>query len=290
VATKFCVRCGGEFVPTVDVCPDCELDLVDERPDEAPEGDAEGHIEYELHEWAGQSRAMLEQLLSSGGIPRAWEGTDLVIPAPYEARVDALIDQVEVFEAPTLDPDAPKVAYDIEDWSDARQTELMLALDAQAVAYEIDAVGALVVLEDSESVVEEILDAIEFGDEDDEDEDQDGDDDADEGGADPEADDDDEDDDSGYDGPEAMDVMSDLFVAADRLMHSATDAEAVLSMVERADDAARMPLPYGFAKAAWRGITEQATGLKDALENDDTDDETIEAKARDLRAALRNYV
>jgi len=51
-----------------------------------------------------------------------------------------------------------------------------------------------------------------------------------------------------------------------------------------------MPLPYGFDKAVWRTITEQAAGLKAALEDDDSQDETIEEKARELRLALRSYV
>lgn len=285
MATKFCAKCGGEFIAAVEVCPDCDLELVDEPPGAVPESDAEGHIEYELHEWAMQSRAMLEQLLKAADIPRAWEGADLVVPAAFEARVDALVEQVEVSEQPSLDPDAPKVAYDIEDWSDARQTELMVALQEREVGYEFDADGALVVLEEHETIVEEVLDAIEFPDgvDADADADDDGEDDDDEDG-----DGDGEDDD--YDGPEAMDVMSDLFVAADRLMHSATDAEAVLSMVERAEDASRMPLPYGFDKAVWRTITEQASGLKAALEDDESDDESIEDKARELRLALRSYV
>jgi hypothetical protein len=287
VATKFCTSCGGEFIASVDICPDCDIELVDERPEPVIESDAEGHIEYELHEWAMQSRAMLEQLLKAADIPRAWEGADLVVPASFEVRVDALVEQVEVSEQPTLDPDAPKVAYDIEDWTDARQTELMVALQERGVAYEFDADGALVVLEDNEATVEEVLDAIEFPDGDEGEGDAD-----DDGVADGEDDDDDADegDDEDYDGPEAMDVMSDLFVAADRLMHSATDAEAVLSLVERAEDASRMPLPYGFDKAVWKTITEQAAGLKAALEDDDSEDETIEDKARELRLALRSYV
>jgi hypothetical protein len=281
-ATRYCTNCGGEFIASVEICPDCEIELVDERPDALVGSDAEGHIEYELHEWAGQSRSMLEQLLEAEAIPRVWEGTDLVVPAAFEARVDALLEQVEVTEQPSLDPDAPKVAYDIDDWSDAAQTELIRALDEREVAYEFAVDGALVVLEEDEEVVEAILDAIEFPDDDGEEGDEE-DEDEDDG-------EEDDDDAEAYDGPEAMDVISDLFVAADRLMHSATDAEAVLSMVERADDAARMPLPYGFDKAVWRTITDQAAGLKDALEGDDTADETIEGQARDLRATLRSYV
>jgi hypothetical protein len=127
VATKFCMSCGGEFIASVDECPDCEVPLVDEVPADHlapttdPEGRPEGQIEYELHTWALESRVMLEQLLEADGIPHAWEGADLVIPASFEGRVDTMLAQVEVTTLPALDPDEPKVAYDIDDWTDEQR-------------------------------------------------------------------------------------------------------------------------------------------------------------------------
>jgi hypothetical protein len=63
MATKFCTNCGGEYVQTVEECPDCELPLVDELPTDglSPEpAAAEGQVEYELADWAGESRNLLE--------------------------------------------------------------------------------------------------------------------------------------------------------------------------------------------------------------------------------------
>ena len=281
MATKFCMQCGGEFIASVDTCPDCDLDLVGEQPEDHLEGsDAEGEVSYELHEWAVESRVMLESLLEAAGIRRAWSGTDLIVPAALESQVDALVDQVEVTTLPTLDPDLPKVAYDVDDWSDEQQTMLMHALDEVAIAYEFDVEGALVVLEENEERVEAILDDIEFPDalpiDDDATEGDDGG--SDDAGNDP------------VDGVEAADVMSDLFVAADRLRRNARDAEGVLSLVERADIAGRLRLPYGFSRAAWSDIVVQATTVKDLLEGDDADDETICEHAQVLRDTLRNYV
>ena len=284
MATKFCMQCGGEFIDSVDVCPDCDLELVREQPTDQLDGaDAEGQIEYELHEWAMESRVMLQSLLESAGIRHAWSGTDLIVAAAFEARVDALVEQVEVTTLPTLDPDLPKLAYDVEDWTDEQQTLLMHALDEVAIAYEFDQDGALVVLEENEERVEAILDRIEFPDalpvDDgvaDEDEDDDGD------GTDEGAD--------VIDGLEAADVMSDLFVAADRLRKNARDAEGVLAMVERAGVAGRLRLPYGFSRAAWGDIVVQAVAVKDLLEGDDADDETICEHAQVLRDTLRQYV
>ncbi len=287
------------------------MDLVDERPLDhldADPSDATGQIEYELHGWALESRVMLQQLLSASQVPHAWEAEDLVIPAAFEARVDAMLEQVEVTTLPTLDPDATKVAYDIDGWNDERQTLLMHELDEVGIAYEFDEGGALIVVEDDELRVDAVLDRLEetnwaatgvdavatgadgdVSDEHDDDGDDAGDGDEDDEDAGDDADDADEADED-YDGPEAMDVMSDLFDAADRLMHSATDAEGVLTLVARATDAARMPLPYGFSRPVWRDILAQVTNLKALIENDEIDDDAIEDHARELRATLRTYV
>jgi len=302
MATKFCMQCAGEFIDAVDRCPDCDLELVDERPsdhldptaDGAGEG-AGGQVQYELHEWAVESRVMLEQLLESGGIRHAWSGTDLIVSAAVEARVDALVDQVEVTTLPTLDPDLPKLAYDIDDWSDEQQTLLMHALDEVAIAYEFDLDGALVVLEENEERVEIILDKIEFPDAlpvDDglDDDGTDHGDEADGGERDEDDDDEDEERADSVDGLEAAEVMSDLFVASDRLLRNARDAEGVLTLVARADVARRMRLPYGFSRAVWTDIVGQAATVKGMLEGDDADDETIEEHAKLLRDTLRQYV
>ena len=295
MATKFCMQCAGEFIDTVDRCPDCDLDLVDERPSDHLDGaggrtDAEGQVQYELHEWAVESRVMLEQLLESAGVRHAWSGTDLIIGAADEVRVDGLVDQVEVTTLPTLDPDLPKLAYDIDDWSDEQQTLLMHALDEVAIGYEFDLDGALVVLEENEERVEVILDRIEFPDALPIDDPVDGTLDVDEDETDADADDDGGGRLDSVDGLEAAEVMSDLFVASDRLQRNARDAEGVLTLVARADVARRLRLPYGFSTAVWSDIVGQATTVKDLLEGDDADDETIEEHAKVLRDTLRQYV
>lgn len=316
------MRCGGEFIASVEQCPDCDLELVDERPVGLLEaqlddgGTVAGEVEYDLHEWAVESRVMVQQLLSSARIRHAWEGATLVVAAKDEARVDAFVDEVEATTLPVLDPEAPKIAYDIEDWTDQQQTRLMHLLEDVAIPYEFDREGALVVLEEHEERVEALLDSVEYpdgrppsedGDDEDDEDHEDDEDDADDGedpeDADPadvdlvdEADADEDgaaDDligDEDYDGPEAMDVLSDLFVAADRLRHSATDADGVLTLVDRTVDAERMPLPYGFVPAVWKDIVRQVVTLRDLLEDDESEDDDIEEHAQDLRDTLRNYV
>lgn len=290
MATRFCMSCGGEFIASVERCPDCDVELVDERPDGhlAPDQAAEGQVGYELHEWAVESRVMVQQLLTAEGVPHAWQGTELLVPAAFEALVDTVLEQVEVTTLPTLDPELPKLAYDVEDWSDEQQTDLMAALEAAAVPYEFDEDGALVVHEEDEARVEVILDGIEFPDALDADAEWDGGD----GPGDAGDDDDGDGDAVGSDGdvPEGAELLSDLFVAADRLSHKATDAEGVLALVDAAELAPRVALPYGFTRPVWQGLVAQAVALRGLLESSDASDDDIEEAARDLRDTLRPLV
>jgi hypothetical protein len=291
VATKYCPECRDEFVDTTETCPDCDVPLVDENPGGVDEN-KKGQTTYELHEWAVESRVMLESLLAGQSVPHAWEGTDLQVPAALEAKVDSLIDQVEITTEPNLDPDAPKVAYELADWDDEQQTELIQALNAKGIPYDFDIDGSLVVLESDDPVVEAVFDELT------EDEDDDGAGDDGEAAAEPAAaadtaegeDDGDEADDDGGEELDAQSVMSDLFVAADRLRKKAADHQGVLGLVDRANDAERMRLPFGFNRHDWDQIVEQATSLRDVIEDDDSSDDDIKARAQVLRGTLRSYV
>jgi hypothetical protein len=323
VATRFCPSCGDEFLASVDECPDCEVALVDERPTELiRDDDAEpktGQVEYELHEWAVESRVMLQSLLNASDIPHVWEGTNLLVPAVVEARVDGMVAQVEATFESSLDPDAAKVAYDIEDWDDALQTELLGMLDVEGIPYELDADGALVVLEADEAKVEAAFDTIEQegeiepgdrsedeggadtpgtaapvdeADDDLDEDDEDGGDDEDDDDEDDEDEDDEDEDDEEVDEADLVDldaqeVMSDLFVAADRLKRKVTDHEGVLTLVERSRDVRRMRVPYGFSREAWDEIVKATLALNRCLDGDD--DEIVE-QALALRDLLRTYV
>ena len=64
------------------------------------------------------------------------------------------------------------------------------------------------------------------------------------------------------------------------------------ALVDAADRAEAIRLPYGFDPAVWKDIVEQAVGLRAVFEGtaDDESDEAIEHQARDLRSALRPLV
>jgi hypothetical protein len=54
---------------------------------------------YELNTWTPDQRTTLEAVLVEAGVPYQWEGTDLLVPAADEARVDGLLDTIEFPEA-----------------------------------------------------------------------------------------------------------------------------------------------------------------------------------------------
>jgi hypothetical protein len=187
-------------------------------------------------------------------------------------RAEALIDQVEVTVMLALDPDVEKLAYDLSDLDEGALLTVSDALTAEGLPHDFDeTTGELVVHEADEEKVEALLDAIDF----------------------PDAlpvDEDDGDNDADIDPLAAQGVMSDLFVAADRLRKDARDHDGVLSVVEASARAAGLPTPYGFDAADWQAIVDRSAAVAALIEGDEADDETIEAAADGLRTLLRQYV
>jgi hypothetical protein len=237
--------------------------------DDEPEGadsDASGYVVYELNEWSRESRSMVQQLLEAEDVPYVWESTNLVIPAPFEERADEVIEQVEATASPPLDPDAEKVLYDLGEWTEDEVARLVDALADAELGFDFDVEGNLVVVADDEPRVEELFDTLEA------------------------ADDAEDEDDDGVEKRPASDVLSDLFVAADRLSHHARDHEGVLGFVKAAGDLDNLRLPYGFETQVWTRIVEDTDRLRAALEGDEVGDDEIEEQAAEYRTLLRQYV
>ena len=88
-----------------------------------------------------------------------------------------------------------------------------------------------------------------------------------------------------------MEVMSQLFVAADRLRRNALDPDGVLAAVEWSECAERCRFPFGLTPTVWKDIVGQAVALRRAIEADDEDgDDQIQEVAESLRRQLRQYV
>ena len=282
--TRWCLECGSEWVDQLDDCPDCDLPLVDENPftELAPPGPGEAHIEYELDAWAGESRVLLDQLLTGAGIAKVWQGGRLLVPERHEDAVDELVEQVEQTMLPSLDPDAEKVAFTLEEWSDDDYDALMARLEADQVPYEFDLDHNRVVPAEHGDHVDDVLDAIEHPDARDV---EDGSGDRSEDLPDGEADDDDE----AYD-IDPDEVLGGLFVATDRLRKDARDRHGVIGVAEQGQLLVGARPPYGVAPGPWATLRARVQALLDLLSGDSATDDEVEAAADELRTVLRQYV
>jgi hypothetical protein len=263
---------GGDDVD--DLAQSDDLDEGDEEsaPTEAysnrsePER-SEDHLTYDCSDWAGESRALLDAMLSSADIRHTWLGTVLEVPVEEEDAVDAVIDEVMAAAQAGLDPERDKVVYEVGTWSSALQQSLAESLSVAEIAYEWDERGDLVVYADDEERVEEIFDAL------------------------PDPDDPDL---VGDDGIEVQDQLSRLFVAAGHLAKRPTDADSVVAAAEVADRIEQISVPFGFEPAVWRNLVTQAVELRDALTETDPeaqlDDEELMERSSTLRNFLRQYV
>jgi hypothetical protein len=273
--TKWCVLCGSEYVAGVLECADCMVPLSDRRPLTVAElvAEHEDSVAYDFDELEPMQRLAIDERFWENGLPHAWDGMSLVVREEDEEAADELIDAAD--SDAFLGSDAAQLSYELDDWSDEHRAELAEALAASGIEHAWDEHGELVVLEEDEERVDALVDAVEQGRAT---PDLDGGDDA--AG-------DDGDDDGGLD---AQEVLSELFVAADRLMHDPLDPEGVLSFVDGVQLAEDLPLPYGFAPAVWDDIVGQARDLASAIEADDVDDDAIVEHATKVRNTLRQYV
>ena len=82
-------------------------EVVEDR--ENIEADSTAEIEYELHEWAGETRLVLDQLLILKEVPHVWQGATLVVREEDEEVADLLIEEAESTSLPTLASDAETI-------------------------------------------------------------------------------------------------------------------------------------------------------------------------------------
>lgn len=160
------------------------------------------------------------------------------------------------------------LVYEMDGWAPGERTVLDELLDADAIAHRWEG-DDLLVPEDAEERVDGLMDRVEFPD-------------ALEAVAGDEADD--------VDDEAVYAVMSDLFVAADRLAGERTvEVEMAGGMVVAAAAASAADAPYGVEPASWQQVQRLAEGIVGAIEAE-ADDDIVVREAASLRDLLRRLV
>lgn len=172
-------------------------------------------------------------------------------------------ESADVPSLPLSDEGPDELLFELDAWPAEDRVSLGVALTDRGVPWRWESGPVLVVREFDEALVEELLDEAE-------------------GGGDWE-------DLEGDQGDEAaQSAMSDLFVAADRLVHN-PDSEPVLQEVARLEGVVGdSPPPFGVEPSVWDQIDHLAAALVAAGE--DADEEAVEQAAAALREFLRPYI
>lgn len=160
------------------------------------------------------------------------------------------------------------LVYEMDGWEAGERDALDKLLTGEGIAHKWEG-DDLLVPEDAEDRVDDLMDRVEFPDA-------------------LEAIGDEEEDD--VDDEAVYAVMSDLFVAADRLADGGTiDVELAGAFVAASATASDTPPPYGVDPATWKDIQQRGQGIVAAIEAE-ADDEAVVKDATLLREMLRRYV
>lgn len=166
-----------------------------------------------------------------------------------------------------LDTDGALV-YEMDGWEQGERDALSALLSDEDIAHRWDG-DDLFVPEEAEARVDGLLDRVEFPDA------------LEAVGA--EADDE-------VDDEAVYAVMSDLFVAADRVAgERVVDVEMAGELATASAAASNAPPPYGVEPATWKQVQQMAEGIVASLEAE-ADDDVVNREATALRDLLRRYV
>ena len=155
------------------------------------------------------------------------------------------------------------VVYEMDGWEPDERAELDRLIEAEGIPHRWEG-DDLVVPGADEEQVDALMDRVEYPDELEEADDAD-------------------------DGTD-YEVISELFVAADRLSNQrVVDLDLAADFVAASAAAASAPPPFGVEATSWTQVQQLAEGIVEALEAE-ADDEVIVRDAATLRDLLRRFV
>jgi hypothetical protein len=230
---------------------------------------AADELRFAFEAWPEAALQRLRERLELLEVVHRWDSGVLIVSEPLDpVYLDRIIGQVQQESATAAEPSdaADEIGYDLTGWDAVNRSVLFAAMEAEGIAYRLDG-DELVVAEADEAQVDQFVDDII--------------------GPDPE----DEEGDAGGARPEARsEVMGELFVAADRLVHDPDDRDARTTVTDGAEVASSSSPPYGVEKAWWQGIGARTAALVALFDAPNDQGDTIIEQATELRDTLRPYV
>tara|TARA_B110000438_G_scaffold291907_1_gene329498 strand:+ start:546 stop:1295 length:750 start_codon:yes stop_codon:yes gene_type:complete len=240
---------------------DRNLENVEDQPDETlvvAEGQEE--IAYELHEWAGETRLILDQLLTLRDIPHVWQGATLVIRESDEEETDQLIEEAESTVMPVFDVEAETVIYETTGWGDSERNAFGDLLGRLGVPHEFNEESDLVVQAVDEEAVETALDTFQLM----------------------------NDERPELMGLDANTLLTEAFVACDRLRRDPRDDAGVGELLRLGPVLVGHRSPFGIDVAQWDEIGNKAESLIEILSEGSADQESTSLLAGELAEILRS--
>ncbi|MFV0316599.1 MAG: hypothetical protein ACK5O2_06515 [Microthrixaceae bacterium] len=193
-------------------------------------------VEYDCSPWAGETRRVLRSVLEDQGIPFAFQGTVLVVPAELEETVDELVEVALGTAEASIDASEETVAFDISTWSGESQNWVVDELVDAGISYEWNSEGHVVVQVDHAEQIEGLLD--DLGEPD--------------GGEE-------------MSGLELNERLSSLFVLVDRLCNDPHDRKARKRIPKAAAVVRRVATPFGVEPEEWRKLQRTTSRLADVI-------------------------
>lgn len=264
--TVWCFQCRIDYVDGVDTCVECAAKTVGSAPMAPHEvgGENDEQLAYEFNTWAIEARSRLDADLSDAHLAHSWLAGSLIIRAADEDAVDAIVATVDRELRPTFTAGGDLVEYSLADYPAEARARVLHLVDLAGVAYQIEDDDVLVVQDRDEAEVDALFDRL--------------------GSEDPErltfG--------PGIPGVDPLDVVHDVFVAADKLRRNPSDSRAKQSFIGARDDAHELKLPWGYEGRFWRGVLDRCDGLHEAIEADDRD--LIKENSTEIRNLLRTVL
>lgn len=211
---------------------------------------------FDLAGWPEEALALVRASLDEDGMAHRWEAGTLVVDAAQREDAAALLDDVVAASMPRLDGDSDRTAYDLADWPDYEVEVLLGALEDGGILHEWTEDGELLVYEADEARVDELFERLDLR------------------GPDPGIE---------LDGEVLTDLLTNLFVAADKLSEDADDADAIIAAHNAILEVQQLAVPYGMNPDSWQVLVADAAELRRLIEAEAGGSEVRTGRPEDAR-------